>query len=331
MIQIKENGYLREKLKLNDSKKCRLIILLLMAIAICINSNFRGLLIATASEIQRDENEQTKVYVLALDRMNERLSEGLLDTPERFQRQAVLYEWILAAVNQYVTEKGIEDTFCCDLKKDILNTQMRFIINNPSGERKEYPYEYYIENDYGIDMSQESYKLKLEGKENVLYLDIQVQEKKVYIYPAEWECLVISDNSDGNITAYEQIERDSEGQITYYPDTYVRSDWINIECIDDHFAGTTIEELEQLEYLKVPEGAGDSYDASLYLSVAGVLKRYVEENKLKDSFYFNADQDVIARVTNMIFTCRLRGREKTLYMDIDRYHMKAHVYEVEEW
>ena len=79
MIQIKENGYLREKLKLSNSKKHRLIILLLVVLAICINSNFRGLLIAKASEI-KDKNEQV-VYVSELGRMNERLSEGLLDIP----------------------------------------------------------------------------------------------------------------------------------------------------------------------------------------------------------------------------------------------------------
>ena len=65
--------------------------------------------------------------------------------------------------------------------------------------------------------------------------------------------------------------------------------------------------------------------------MASVLKRYMEEKQLDDVFYFDANKDIIVQVTNMIYTCRLRSRERTLYIDIDGYNMKAHVYEVEEW
>lgn len=310
-------------------KKNTLIVLVaIVIIYIYVNCN---LLIIKASEKWEDSTEKEITTPLELERMNARLSEGLLDMPEWFQRQMILYEWITAAVDQYVLEKGIDDIFYCDLEEQLLNEKTQFFIDNVSDEWKDYPYEYCIKDDAGLDIVQGCYKLKLEGEKHILYADVQTQEKKIYLYPAECEFFLMVDNSDGNVAAYEQIERGDEGQIVHYPDTYVQSDWNDLECIDNHFSGVAIEELEELDYLKLPEGVSKSWNAVIYLDVASILKRYVEENQLDDVFYFNADKDIIAQVTNMIFTCRLRSQERTLYIDIDGYNMKAHVYEVEEW
>lgn len=331
MIQMKESGYLMERLSDKKMSRIRKIAALAVIISICLNAKYSSQLMVKASET-RDENvEKETVRSLELDRTNARLFEGLLDTPESFQRQAVLYEWITEAVNQYVLEKGIDDVFYCNLEEDLLSEKTQYIINNSSDKWKDYPYEYLIEDESKVDMGQGSYKLKLAGQDHILYVDVQVQDKKIYLYPAECEFLVVVDNSDGNIEAYEQIESGDDGQIVYYPDIYVKSDWDDLERIDDHFAGVTTEELEELEYLKLPKGASDSWNVVIYLDVASILKRYVEENQMDDVFYFDADKDIIARVTNMIFTCRLRSQERTLYMDIDSYNMNAHVYEVEEW
>ena len=91
-----------------------------------------------------------------------------------------------------------------------------------------------------------------------------------------------------------------------------------------------LEELENLDFLKVPEGASASYSAGVYLDVASVLKRFLEENQIEEIFYFDIAEDVVSEVTNMIFTCRVRSRNRTLYIDLDTVNMKAHVYQVEE-
>ena len=63
-----------------------------------------------------------------------------------------------------------------------------------------------------------------------------------FVYPAECEFLLVVGNADGNTAVYEQIERGDEGQIVYYPDTYVQSDWNNLESIDGHFLEIEIKE-----------------------------------------------------------------------------------------
>lgn len=331
MMQVKESGYLMERLWVKKMNRSTKIVALAIIALIGFNFIYDNLLIAKASETQYEKIEKKISGCLDLEKMNVRLSEGLLDIPERFQKQAILYEWITVAVNQYVLEKGIEDVFYCDLEENLLSEKTQFLIDNVNDEREDYLYEYHIEDYNGIDNIQGCYKLKLAGRNHTLYVDVQPQEKKIYLYPAECESFVIKDNSDGNIAVYEQIERGNDGQIIYYPDSYVQSDWDDLEVIDNHFAGVTLEELEKLEYLKVPEGVSKSWESVIYLDVASILKRYMEENQLEEVFYFDADEDIIAYVTNMIFTCRLRSQERTLYMDIDSYNMKAHVYEVEEW
>lgn len=101
----------------------------------------------------------------------------------------------------------------------------------------------------------------------------------------------------------------------------------NMEVIDDHFAGVSLDELQSLDYLKFPDNL--CCYQSIYLSVSSILKRYMEEHHIEDVFYFDAEKDIIGSVTNMIFTCRLRGENQTLYIDIDAYNMKCHVYEME--
>ena len=167
----------------------------------------------------------------------------------------------------------------------------------------------------------------MEGEDNTLYLDIDIENAKVSVYTTE--NLGVISGGVGYVDAYREIVRDEEGQILYYPDTYVQSDWEDFERVDDHFAGVSFDELGQLEYLKIPEDSMEYY-AVVNLNIASVLKRYLEENQIDDVFSFDAEEDVIAHVTNMIYTCRVRGTTMTLYIDIDGYNMKAHVYQVED-
>lgn len=295
-------------------------------------------------DIQVDGNVQGDKGSVPID-MNfvgtkEKLSNGMLDIPISFQKKITLYGWIMEALDQYVAETGLEDDFICNLEKDILYGDREFNVVEEQGVWRafheqepwvNYQYEYSIQNEAAFDMRQDSYKLELQGKENILYMDINVKEGKVIIYPKETETyggLIFS--TGGNAAAYELIEEDEDGQIIFYPDFYVQSDWDDLEGVDDHFAGVSRGELEELSYLIIPESDSTAWYANVYLSVASILKRYVEENKIDDVFYFDADEDIISGVTNMIFTCRLRGSTMTLYIDIDGYNFKAHVYQMEE-
>ena len=264
-----------------------------------------------------------------LEKINGRLEEGMLDIPEDFQRQMLLYIWITEAVNQYAAEKGIEEFFYCDLKKDILYGSREFTKTDFATTEwgKEKIYEYSLQNRNEVKFEQDSYKLKLEGTEHVLYVDVNIQEGIVYLYPAE-SGIVITDFESGNPAVYERIEHDINNQIKYYPDDYVESEWDDMKCMDGHFAEVSLDELDKLDYLRIPDDI--ELSESVYLNVASVLKRYIEENEIEDIFYFNAEEDIISSVTNMIYTCRLRGQEQTLYMDIDAFNLKCHVYQLEE-
>ena len=284
------------------------------------SDNLKRYVLASELHENRMEEQSSSVNFTSAE---ERLSEGLLDTPESFQREILLYKWIMEAVEQYMTETGKKDVFVCDLKNDVLYGNNEFILVDQESTK----YEYSIVMQDGVDMGQNRYKLKLNGTKYILYVDVNIQEAKVYIYPAE-DLGVIS-GGVGNWKAYEQIEKDENGQIIYYPDTYVQSDWDNFERQDNHFAGVSFDELEQLDFLKIPQDSMEYY-AVINLNVASVLKRYIEENQIEDVFYFDADKDVIARVTNMIYTCRIRGKTMTLYIDIDGFNMKAHVYQMED-
>ena len=114
-------------------------------------------------------------------------------------------------------------------------------------------------------------------------------------------------------------------------DFCVEVDWDDLKREDDHFSEVDFDEIENLDFLKVPEDTREYYNVGLYLDVASLLKRYLEENRITgEVFYFDSDKDDISRVTNMIFTCRVRSRNRTLYIDLDAVNMKGHVYQVEE-
>lgn len=288
---------------------------------IMLNGSYKVL----ATELYPNEQNRKNIDV-NIEKLKSDLTEGMLDIPERIQRKVVLYEWIMEAVEQYMEEAGIEDVFYCDLENDVLYGDREFILieaQKAEWERFVYP----IKNEKGINMRQERYQLMLKGTEHILYMDVNVNDGIVHIYPKE-SCVAMQVDF-GNSVVYELIERDENGKIIYYPNGYVESDWNDLLLADNHFAEISLDELKELSFIKVPENATE-WNPWCYLNVASVLKRYIEENQIEDVFYFDVDRDVISHVTNMIYTCRLRGNTMTLYIDIDGYNMKAHVYQVED-
>ena len=99
-----------------------------------------------------------------------------------------------------------------------------------------------------------------------------------------------------------------------------------MELYDNHLGEVSFDELHELSFLEIPE---DVMNPERYLNVASALKRYVEENQIEGVFYFDVEQGVICQVTNLIYICPVRGNTLILYVDIDGYNMKAHVYQVE--
>lgn len=301
-------------------RKC-MLILLLSGIAALTS-------LPVKAEVQEDSSETEEIYI-DLERAENRLEEGMLCVPERFKRELRLYCWLSEAVEYRADESGDGEIFYCDLKEDVLygtysgKNRGFLVYDSPFLEEWEYP----ISQENTVEFPQDNYQLKVEGTDEILYAVLDLSEELLRLYP---EGEVSLWDSNDNLAAYELIRRNEEEYtiIEYYPDFYVESDWEDMEREDDHFAGVSLEELYNLDYLKLPD---ELYSReNVYLNVASILKRYMEEQQIEDVFYFDMDEDIIARVTNMICTCRLRGEEHTLYIDIDGFNMKCHVYEVEE-
>lgn len=307
----------------NNFKK--ILYFCMLIVPICVMSTY--VFYATASGTE-GEVESGIIY-MDLAQISGRFAGGQLELPEEFREELALYQCIVQAVDQYVAENDIDDVFSCSLQEDLLYGSRAFDVTSWSIGRTG-NYEYPLQDVDKTSFTQDSYKLKLEGREHTLYVDVNVQKGKVFLYPAE-ESGVIFHYDTGNLTAYEKIVGMEGGwPIEYYPDFYVEADWDDMKQEDEHFAEVSLEELEHLDFLKFPEGAGESYDVGIYMDVASALKRYVEENRIEDFFYFDAGADIISQVTNMIFTCRVRSHNRTLYIDLDTVNMKCHVYPVEE-
>lgn len=274
--------------------------------------------------------ETEEPVFMDLGRISMRFEEGQLELPTSFEEELLLYRWIGEAVDQYTTEKGIEDVFHCDLQHDLLYGSREFDVREWR-EGKTAGYEYPMQATDTIVSGREYYQLRLEGSEHILYVEVNMQEGKVILYPSE-DGNVFSDLYElGNSDAYKQIVSvDDRWPVLEYPDWYVENDWDDMERADNHLDEVKQEELEHLDYLKLPENAADGYEVIIYLDVASVLKRYIEENQLEEVFYFDAEKDIVSNVTNMIFTCRVRSQNRTLYIDMDGYNLKYHVYQIEQ-
>lgn len=292
-------------------------LLLVLIFSIITNVPHRTL----AAELPQNEPNRNAVDIDILQ-LKESLTEGMLEIPEDVQRKIILYQLTMDGVERYVSETGRKEVFFCDLENDLLYGDKEIhLLKTQRSDRYAYP----IKDEAVRDIAKNSYKLTLRGTEYTLYMDVNTRAKVVWIY-ALWHGAAMQ-TTDENIAAYELIERDDDEQIIYYPDIYVESDWDDLEICDNHLGEVSFGELHELSFLKIPEDIGAS---ERYFNVASALKRYVEENQIEDVFYFDAEKDVICQVTNMIYTCRIRGNTMTLYIDIDGYNMKAHVYQVED-
>lgn len=271
-----------------------------------------------------------ETHFIDLGRISMQFKEGQLELPSSFEEELLLYQWIGEAVDRYTMEKGIEDIFSCDLQHDLLYGSREFSVME-MWEGKKAGYEYLVQDADTIVSGREYYQLRLEGREHILYVEINMQERKVTLYPKEENNIFTDLYETGNPDAYEQIVRvEDQWPIEDYPDSYVENDWNDMQYADNHFEEVSLEELEYLDYLKLPRNATDSYDVNIYMDVASALKRYIEENQLEEVFYFDAEKDIVSCVTNMIFTCRVRSQNRTLYIDMDGYNLKYHVYRIEE-
>lgn len=292
-------------------------LLLVLFFSIITNVPHRTL----AAELPQNEPNRNAVDIDILQ-LKESLTEGMLEIPEDVQKKLFLYQLTMDGVERYVSETGRKEVFFCDLENDLLYGDKEIhLLKTQRSDMYAYP----IKDEAVRDIAKNSYKLTLRGTEYTLYMDVNTRAKVVWIY-ALWHGAAMQ-TTEENIAAYELIERDDDGQIIYYPDIYVESDWDDLEICENHLGEVSFGELHELSFLKIPEDIGAS---ERYFNVASALKRYVEEKQIEDVFYFDAKKDVICQVTNMIYTCRVRGNTMTLYIDIDGYNMKAHVYQVED-
>lgn len=304
----------------NYVKKC---VLLLVIFAVMLNS--AGIQVM-ASET-KDDALNNSIIPIDLDKADERLKKGYLAVPEKFRQELFLYQCITEALDQYVTENNIDDIFYFDLKVNWLYGSRKFEVSDLFSTKI---YEYRLLEKEGVEFEEDSYQFWVKGKEDTLYIEIDLKEEKVYLYPESRNYIRIS-YMEGNKEAYERIREEGKNPL----DAYVKSDWNDMKEEDEHLAEVPFKEIGNLDYFIIPEEDIRGHER-IYLNVASALKRYMDEKKIDDVFYFNADRDIVSNVTNMIYTCRIRGVSRTLYIDIGSYltfdetDIRCHAYQVEE-
>ncbi len=298
-----------------------ILLILLIIVSVSMEAGIQVM----ASET-KDNALNNLIVPIDLNKTDERLKEGYLDAPEKFRQELFLYQCITETVNQYVMENNIDDTFYFDLKEDWLYGSRKFEVT--VGYFSTEIYEYPVLGKENIEFEEDSYQFRVEGKKDTLFIEIDFKEDKVYLYPESGNYVRIL-YPEGNEEAFERKKKEGKN----YLDAYVKSDWDDLEMEDNHLAGIPYDEIGELDFLIIPDNI--HADVITYLDVAYALKRYMEENQIEDVFYFDAHQDIISSVTNMIFTCRVRGTSRTLYIDIgidSSYEdsIRCHVYQVEE-
>lgn len=287
-------------------------------------------IIVTLMEVQARAPEQKDILEnqsisIGFEKVDMRFKEGYLDVPEKIKQELFIYQCITETVDRYVTENNIDDTFYFDLKEDMLYGSREFTIDVPPQNTFEYPLQ--IKED--LKFGQDSYKFRIKGENDILYIEINLMENKIYLYPEAGNYYIFTFYDIGNLKAYERYEKEEKD----YLNLYIISDWDDMKVEDDHLAEVPLKEIGNLDYLVIPE-EDIKGNEQIYLDVASALKRYIDEKQINDVFYFNADRDIVSNVTNMIFTCRVRGTSQTLYIDIGIYSyedgIRCHVYQVEE-
>lgn len=262
-------------------------------------------------------------------KIRETFSKGNLQLPKSFQKELFLYDTVTNAVGEYCSENEVKEVFRLDVERDMFSEATDIIDSRGEPFCVSLQWE-------KIDFGEKHFKLEVEGEDHSLYVDVDLEGKKVWLYyPSDEMGFDDATFGGGNPVAYEQrVFNEDGGGVKYYPDMYVEQDWDDLGRVDSHFEETydgMFEDLMdgKLDYL-VLTGDIRSGTEDRCINVAVVLARYMEENHIEDVFYFDPDKDIISRVTNMIFTCRLQGKERTLYIDLDDFNIKAHVYEVEK-
>lgn len=121
------------------------IVLLLLAVLVV---NIPCQTLASESLLNEPDREVVNMNIL---QSKDNLTEGMLEIPEDVQREIILYQWIMEAVEQYISETGIEDVFSCDLENDLLYGDREFRLMEM--QRAEWNrYVYPIKDETRIDM-----------------------------------------------------------------------------------------------------------------------------------------------------------------------------------
>lgn len=252
----------------NYVKKC---VLLLVIFAVMLNS--AGIQVM-ASET-KDDALNNSIIPIDLDKADERLKKGYLAVPEKFRQELFLYQCITEALDQYVTENNIDDIFYFDLKVNWLYGSRKFEVSDLFSTKI---YEYRLLEKEGVEFEEDSYQFWVKGKEDTLYIEIDLKEEKVYLYPESRNYIRIS-YMEGNKEAYERIREEGKNPL----DAYVKSDWNDMKEEDEHLAEVPFKEIGNLDYFIIPEEDIRGHER-IYLNVASALKRYMDEKKIDDVF-----------------------------------------------
>lgn len=234
----------------------------------------------------------------------------ILISEEEYADLKQLKSFVDYAIQKYCEEKGIENSYTYQLLRNMLHHDTRI-----KGENK---YTYDLNRRISPQLTNDRFTFKMSGQYNTIFVVIDTYRMKMYVYEdIEGEIYVVEGNSS---------DREAELYKGEALDDCVISDWEDMwELEYNEYVSNG------WQYLTMPEfDERTRINPELYGMVIYSLRRYCEENNIEEMFYFQFPRDKVSNVTSRVFTVKVEGDFRTLYMDIDMDRNKVHVYEVEE-
>ena len=217
----------------------------------------------------------------------------------------LLQEYVDYGIEMYCMTYGITNDYKCN----VLDDEMKH-IQSISADKC-------LRVDFTTDIIKElensKYFYLAKGEEKQLYILVDAHRMKIYVY-------------DGERAIVDKYEIDETYDLQAFENNFELEDCVVSDWSDVLEGEYWVEMRDKMEHLTIPEDVGWNWE--MYGKVAYIIERYCSENAIEEMFYFDAEEDVVGHVTNMVYTVRVQSKERMLYIDIDGRRYKYHVYEV---
>lgn len=263
--------------------------------------------ISAYKEMIDDHQEQiAKLQNIKAEYENQNSKNDLMLSDRFFENFKQLNIFVDYAIGKYCNHTKTDNNYQYNIIDSMLHEQTKIV-----GDAD---YRFDLAKEVYPDLSSRKYIYKIEGNKDDLIVIIDTYRMKIFIY---------LDKRDGNLIVIDDYRQDFEAyENNFELEDYIISDW------DDPFIGEYWSfAADGWENLIIPEDM--EYNQELYGRVIYALKRYCEENQINEKFSFDANEDIVSLVTNMVFTVKVESENRILYIDLDCRRNKFHIYEIE--